>query len=70
MARRYAVEFRQALLDDTTRKPYAFLARIYTQVFATAAEAKAYVSAANVDPRLTQPFPNVYAIAVYVGRIR
>jgi hypothetical protein len=68
MRRRYAVEFREALLDDN-RKPYAFLGRIYTRVFPTAAEAKAFAVVANSDPKLSQPFPNVYAVAVYVGNI-
>jgi hypothetical protein len=68
MRRRYAVEFREALLDDNG-KPYAFLGRIYTRVFPTAAEAKAFAAIANVDPELSQPFPNVYAVAVYVGNI-
>ena len=70
MSRKYVVEFREALLDETTRKPYAFLGRIYSQLFATAAEAKAYVISANANPRLSQPFPNVYAVAVYVGKMR
>ena len=68
MRRRYAVEFREALLDDNG-KPYAFLGRIYTRVFPTAAEAKAFAAIANVDPKLSQPCPNVYAVAVYVGNI-
>ena len=68
MRRRYAVEFREALLDDN-RKPYAFLGRIYTRVFPTAAEAKAFATIANADPELSQLFPNVYAVAVYVGNI-
>ena len=68
MRRRYAVEFREALLDDN-RKPYAFLGRIYTRVFPTATEAKAFAVVANTDPKLSQPFPNVYAVAVYICNI-
>ena len=67
-ARQYAVEFHQALLDEETRQPYAFFGRIYTMLFATAREAKAYVKSANADPHLTEPFPNVYAVARYVGK--